>query len=118
MLVRICFSTGCGADGCTKLLAVCHPVLKFECWHTFELRNVVGDQHQAFAAGVPRNVHVIHPDRLAELFKGCAYGTVVLGGLGAAGQYFRAAAEVLDGRQVLIDALAFLSAVHQICNRD
>ena len=118
LLVRICFASDCGAGGYTKLLAVCHPVLKFECWHTVELRDVVGDLHQAFAAGVPRNVYVINPDRLSELFKGRAYGTVVLGGLGAAGQYFRAAAEVLDGGQVLIDALAFLSAVHQICNRD
>jgi hypothetical protein len=67
---------------------------------------------------MPRNVQVIHPDGLAELFKGRADGAVVLGGLRTVGQYLQAAAEVLDGREVLTDALAFLGAVHQLCQGD
>ena len=83
------------------LLAGVDPVLHFERRHALEFRHVVRDQHQAFAACVACNVQVIHPDGLAEFFQGAADGTVVLGGLGAVGQNFQAAAKVLDGGQVI-----------------
>jgi hypothetical protein len=49
-------------------------------------------------------VQVIHPDGLAESFKGGADSTLVLSGFRTIGQYLQAAAKVLDGRQILTHA--------------
>ncbi len=63
-----------------------NPVLCFQRRHSRELPHVVRHQHQAFAARVRSNMHVVHTDKLAEFFQGGANGAVVLRGLGAVGQ--------------------------------
>jgi hypothetical protein len=45
---------------------------------------------------VTRNVQIIHPDGLAQLFQGSADSAVVLGGFGSVGQHIEATAKVLD----------------------
>ena len=72
---------------CTLLRRV-DPVLRFQRGHPRKLPHVVRHQHQAFAASVRSNMHVVHTDRLAEFFQGGANGAVVLRGLGAKGQNF------------------------------
>ena len=74
-----------------------NPVFHFQCKHPLELPDVVRDQHEAFAACVRCNMQVVHTDRLAEFFQGGANGALMLRGLGAIGQNFKAAAKVLDG---------------------
>jgi hypothetical protein len=62
----------------------------------YELREVVRHQHQAFAACVTGNVQVIHSDGLAQLFQGGTDGAVMRCSLGAVGQYFQAAANLIE----------------------
>ena len=70
----------------STLLRRVDPVLRFQRRHPRELPHVVRHQHQAFAASVRCNMHVVHTDRLAEFFQGGANGAVVLRGLGVIGQ--------------------------------
>jgi hypothetical protein len=52
----------------TASLRRVNPVFHFQGRHPLELPDVVGDQHEAFAASVRCNVQVVHTDGLAEFF--------------------------------------------------
>jgi hypothetical protein len=97
-------------DPAGHLTAVGDPVLDLdldlERRHPLKLRDLVRHQNQALASGVSCDAQVIHPDGLADFFKGRADDAVVLGGLRVIGQDFQTAAKLLDGQQVIVGALA------------
>ena len=95
-----------------------YPVLGDEPRYALELAEVVGNEDEPFAAGVRGDVQVVDADGPAYLLERGADGAVVLRGLGAVGQHFEQASELLYRGQVLGHFGALLRTVQKFAQCD
>src|SRR6267378_4911134 len=94
------------------------PVLSPDSRHAAELAHIVGDDDQAFAAGVTTNLHVVRTAWRSRPLQFRPNLTVMCGCFRFEGQHVKTRDEMLDGCQVIDATCRLLRAIVQFAERD
>src|SRR5271166_2639196 len=95
-----------------------NPILETKTGDASKLSHVVGHDRQAFAAGMPRDHHVMQPNGRACLLKLRPKLTVMGGGAISKREYIQPRTELLDHRKIFARPRRFFCAIDELSESD